>query len=615
MIQLTKSFRRFVPAVGEVMRGLALCLFLVVCLFLVIWMSSPGAAFAAPFVYTAQQEPLPQFLCSYAASQNKFCFVSPDISGDISGNLDFRGSDAFFAFLERSHDLVAYANNEGIWYYPRSATQSVNLPLNRVTVAALSSALREMGAYDSRWPLRSVGGGRMLRLTAPPEYVIQVISLAADLEGLLVSAKATRVFRLRHAWAADIEVNFMNKNTVIPGVASLLWRITAEGAASPGATAVPLSAGAGGDTAERLRGTGLASRTGTQPMAQAARDERAARQNTERQNQSGARILADSRLNAVIVWDDEELMPLYESLIQELDTPVDLVEIRMAIVDVSVDRLHELGVAWGVDASSGGGFGAVGGANAAEGTDFTGIVGAGLNLTTIYRNGLDVFMARIRAMEEDGDAAVLSRPAVLTLDNTEASIEATNTYYIEVAGQEEVDLFDVTYGTILRVIPHINPEPEGSLATIKLTVHVEDGGSREATAGSNVKYPIISKTMVNTQAVVGDGQALIIGGHYYERQSEGETGIPVLRSIPALGTLFGTQRGQYQKQERLFILSPRLVSLEDVRRDSGQYAEMFERNLSTPTPLLERRGSGCARHTSVAPVPPSPSPSVPPSAP
>jgi hypothetical protein len=46
---------------------------------------------------------------------------------------------------------------------------------------------------------------------------------------------------------------------------------------------------------------------------------------------------------------------------------------------------------------------------------------------------------------------------------------------------------------------------------------------------------------------------------------------------------------------------------------------MFERNLSTPAPLLERRGGGCARHASVAPVPPSPGPSpgpsVPPSAP
>jgi type III secretion protein C len=607
VLKLTKLNRRYGPIEGEGTHYLAFGLVVI------IWLCISETALSAPFVYTAQQEPLPKFLCSFAASQNKSCLVSPDISGDISGNMEFLTPDEFFAFLERSHDLVTYANNVGIWYYPRSAMQSVTIPLNRVTVAALASALRDIEAYDSRWPLRPVSGGRMVRLTAPPEYINQVTSLADELEGILVSAKGVRVFRLRHAWAADIEVNFMNKNTIIPGVASLLWRITAEGAAGPGSVASAVSLGTNEDTVARLRGTGLASRTGTQPTTQAIGDERAMRSNARQPNQTGARILADSRLNAVIVWDDKELLPLYDALIQELDKPVDLVEIRTAIVDISVDRLHELGVAWSVDAGGiGDGFRAVGGANVAEGTDFADIAGAGLNLTTIYSNGLDMFMARIRALEEDGDAAVLSRPAVLTLDNIEASIEATNTYYIEVAGQEEVDLFDVTYGTILRVIPHVNPDPEGGLTTIRLTVHVEDGGSREAVTGSNVKYPIITKTVVNTQAVVGDGQALIVGGHYYERQSEGESGIPILRSIPALGTLFKTQGGQSQKQERLFILSPRLVTLEDVRRNTGQYAEMFERNLNTPTPLLKRRG-GCAGHAPAGPVTSAPSPSVPPS--
>jgi type III secretion protein C len=218
---------------------------------------------------------------------------------------------------------------------------------------------------------------------------------------------------------------------------------------------------------------------------------------------------------------------------------------------------------------------------------------------------MDVFMSRIHALEEDGDASVLSRPAVLTLDNTEASIEATNTYYIEVAGQEEVDLFDVSYGTILRVIPHVIADPVSGSNLIKLNVHVEDGGSRETSASSAVKYPIISKTMLNTQAVVGDNQALIIGGHYYERQIDGESGVPLLRHIPVLGGLFQHQSGQYQKQERLFILSPRLVSLEEVRRGSGQYAELFDRSMLMQAPVSgERSGGGCAPRRQARVIPP-----------
>ncbi|MDR2162280.1 MAG: type III secretion system outer membrane ring subunit SctC, partial [Desulfovibrio sp.] len=362
---------------------------------------------------------------------------------------------------------------------------------------------------------------------------------------------------------------------------------------------------ASGGEVERLKGTGLASRTGTQTSSRLAREVRQGAGSAQRA-QSGARILADPRLNAVIVWDDEELMPLYETLIKELDRPVDLVEIRTAIVDVSIDRLQELGFSWSANANpSGRGFGVAGGANTPEGTDFFSAAGSGLNLTTIFRSGMDVFMSRIHALEEDGDASVLSRPAVLTLDNTEASIEATNTYYIEVAGQEEVDLFDVSYGTILRVIPHVITDSDSGKNLIKLTVHVEDGGSREAAAGSAVKYPIISKTMVNTQAVVGDSQALIIGGHYYERQIDGESGVPLLRHIPGIGGLFQHQSGQYQKQERLFILSPRLVSLDDVRRSSGQYAELFDRSMVMQPPVpVERSGGGCAPRRQVRVIPP-----------
>jgi type III secretion protein C len=201
--------------------GFSVALF---ALFLFVWVIP---AFAAPFVYTASGETLPDFLCRYAASQDKACIVSPDISGEIAGNMDFRTPDAFFAFLERSHNIITYVNDSGIYYYPRSAMQSVNLPLKRITVAALGAALREMKVYDPRYPLRTINNGKMARLSAPPDYVTLVTSLLADLEGSLVSAKGTRVFRLKHAWADDIEVTFLNKRTIIPGVAALLWRITA----------------------------------------------------------------------------------------------------------------------------------------------------------------------------------------------------------------------------------------------------------------------------------------------------------------------------------------------------------------------------------------------------
>jgi type III secretion protein C len=555
---------------------------------------APAAAEAAPFSYTAREDPVAELLCAYAAAQQKSCSVSPEITGTLSGDLRFPTENAFFAFLENSRDIVSYADDATIHYYARSQMESATLPLNRVSVSQVTAALREMRAFASRFPLRPISSGRMLRLSAPPAYVALVTSLVAELEGSFAAVKGSRVFRLKHAWADDIELEFLNKTTIVPGVATLIRRLTADGADAP----APVGEGGVAGVPERLKGKGLISRSGTgRNRGAASRDADSTR---------GARILADPRLNAVIVWDDEELLPFYENMIREMDQPVSLVEIRAAVVDVSVDRLRELGIAWNAEVpvpEGRSGFGVSGGANAALAG-----AGNGLGLTTIYRNGMDVFMARVRALEEDGDAAVLSRPAVLTLDNIQASLEVTSTYYISVAGQEEVDLFDVTYGTILRVTPHVIPDSGGGRAAVKLTVHVEDGNSAPPAANSGLAYPVVSKTMVNTQAQVGDGQALIIGGHYYESSSAGDSGIPGLKNLPLLGGLFKTQADRYNRQERLFIIAPRVVDPESIQRDSGRYEELFTRTMmDPPVTRTEYTTGGCARQRRVS-VPPAPVP-------
>ena len=566
----------------------------------------PAPALSAPFAYTASENPLSDLLCAYAAARQKGCSVSPEIAGTITGNLSFPSRDAFFAFLENSRDIISYEDDAVIHYYARSQMETATLPLHRISVSHIASALRDMRAFDPRFPLRPVSNGKMLRLSAPPVYMALVAGLIGELEGSFAAVKGSRVFRLKHAWADDIELEFLNKTTTVPGVATLLRRITSEGANAPAPVVgegVPVGA------PQRLKGQGLITRSGTR--AREGRDE--TRRNTE--STGGARILADQRLNAVIVWDDEDLLPLYENLVRELDQPVSLVEIRAAVVDVSVNRLRELGVSWNVDASaSGSGFGADGGSN-------TGLAasGSGLSLTTIYRNGLDVFMSRVHALEEDGDAAVLSRPAVLTLDNIQASLEVTSTYYISVAGQEEVDLFDVTYGTILRVTPHVIQNPEDGATSVKLSVHVEDGNSVPPATNSGIAYPVVSKTLVNTQALVGNGQALIIGGHYYETLSSDDSGIPGLKSLPVLGALFKTQGDAYRKQERLFVISPRVLDPRSIQENASRYEELFDRTMMTaPATRIERTTGGCARQrrVSVHPAPMhSPAPSLAPASP
>jgi type III secretion protein C len=166
------------------------------------------------------------------------------------------------------------------------------------------------------------------------------------------------------------------------------------------------------------------------------------------------------------------------------------------------------------------------------------------------------FVARITALQTDGAAKVVSSPQVVTLSNVEAVFDNSSTYYVRVAGREDVDLFNVTAGTRLRVTPHVFNDGDGA-ARIKLLVQIEDGG---LTGQSVDNLPIVERSGINTQALISEGESLLIGGMVRDSSTAGVDKVPLLGDIPLLGNLFKTQRKGGQRIERMFLITPRLAN-------------------------------------------------------
>ena len=217
------------------------------------------------------------------------------------------------------------------------------------------------------------------------------------------------------------------------------------------------------------------------------------------------------------------------------------------------------------------GGGSLGSENTPVGGDTPGIStdlsSGGALLSTIYTHGSDYFMASINALESENAARMLGRPSVLTVDNVEAVLENTTTYYIPLRGQEAVDLYRVEAGTVLRVTPHIIHE--GGKTSIKLAVSVQDdqndassGYQTVGESGDTLTVNPIKQTRINTQAMVEAGQSLLIGGYYYEQKSEGDSGVPILKDIPILGHLFKSSSTSGRQMERLILITPRIVTAD-----------------------------------------------------
>jgi type III secretion protein C len=143
----------------------------------------------------------------------------------------------------------------------------------------------------------------------------------------------------------------------------------------------------------------------------------------------------------------------------------------------------------------------------------------------------------------------------VTLNNIEAVMDNKTQFFVPVSGYTAGDLYSVSTGISLRVLPMV--VDEGGQTHIKLDVAIQDGELTSQTVGN---LPVIQRSNISTQAFIDEGQALLIAGYRADSDSNGVTGVPGLSKIPVIGALFRTDSHSKSHMERLFLLSPRVIS-------------------------------------------------------
>ena len=214
--------------------------------------------------------------------------------------------------------------------------------------------------------------------------------------------------------------------------------------------------------------------------------------------------------------------------------------------------------------------------------------GSTLNLLLGSLSGAEAIDAQITALEQAGKGKVISRPKVITLNNSEASIESLEIIYVRLppsgtsintgqggnAGGNGVATQAIDTGIILKVKPQVSSDGyvlmdlfvKSSVPSEQKTDEIPNEISRQATS----------------RVLVREGETVVIGGVYRQRAANAMTGMPWLSKIPVLGWLFKTTRDFDNRQELLVFITPRVVwrpatpgglpSAEDLWRNRGASA-------------------------------------------
>lgn len=531
------------------------------------------------FSRISQNEDLRELLKDFCASMGIRAVIDQDITGRVNGKFSEYRAGKFFRQIKRGYGLISYFDGRVLFIYPAEKSQSKLIDIKTETVDILVSSLKALDLYDFHCPVKISGKAGLAYVSGPPRYVELVESMAQVLNQKVEAARVSksirqeiRVFPLKYAWAADHQFVIQDQKITVPGVATTLYRVLFEseisGGASEGTEMLP-------NTVEKLKGKGLIA-TGREdgtgqgnagpplnPSGYGSSERKARSAAQSGADSSGGDnfpIQADTRLNAVIVRDFADKMPDYERLIKSLDRPAKLVQIEVSIIELTAGGLAELGVNWRLNAKDHSGKGLFeGGVEAGDdfspGNAVLG-TGSGLNFATTLSLGAGQYLlGQIHALEEDGKGRVFSRPSVLTLDNVQAVIEQTETFYARIAGSYEVDLFNVTAGVTMKVTPHIIEEQDGE--HIKLLVDIKDGSVNSDDVVDEL--PTVPESSIHTQAIIEEGQLLVLGGYIHNQTKKTTSAVPILGSLPLLKWLFSVNTEETKRVERIFLIHPRII--------------------------------------------------------
>ena len=387
-------------------------------------------------------------------------------------------------------------------------------------------------------------------------------------------------------------------------------------------------------------------------------------------------VLADKRINGLVVMTNKELVPVVEGIIEAMDVKLSQVLIETVIIEVTLGDDLQTGVDWvqrgrqksrelqigqkmtdslgrqlyyphvydkdtgtystslidysgtpvlaGTEGAStvealqnilvksldrdgfvnnnnymlgGGGSSTSGGQNllslatsvagnvASNGVYWGGASPIGSGLNYILKSDRLNLAAVIKASKTDNRAKYIASPIVMTVDNKEATIEATESrkFY---SGSTSTSGYGssnptVTYnytdkdiGIKIKVTPKINPN-----GTVMLEIEEEysqlGAGQTVLVSGSNgsaAKEPIdtaLTRKM-SADILLENMQTVVLGGLTETFTQEDETGIPILKDIPWIGKwLFGSVSQSESRKELLVFMTPYVLDEGDAAQSEA----------------------------------------------
>jgi type IV pilus secretin PilQ/predicted competence protein len=177
----------------------------------------------------------------------------------------------------------------------------------------------------------------------------------------------------------------------------------------------------------------------------------------------------------------------------------------------------------------------------------------------------------ITAAENEGNAKIISRPSIVTLNNVPSTIKSERILRIALpsstniasgsgaAAGTAVATEKIPVGINLTVTPQVSSD-----GFVLMNIKVKSSSIANSSTVSGGTAGVIPFDELNREAeanvLVRDGETIVIGGILKDIDSDSKSGIPYLKDIPVFGWLFRNWRFQKDFEELVVFITPRIAA-------------------------------------------------------
>ncbi|MEZ2685787.1 type III secretion system outer membrane ring subunit SctC [Proteus vulgaris] len=510
-----------------------------------------------PDVFIAVDTRVEQFFLVLSDKLEKPFILSNAVKKErVTGNFDISSPEEAFELMVKRLSLLYFNDGKSIYIYESSEILQELFQVKNIGLIELKDYLQDVGLYDQRYPLRAGQDQRTFYISGPPVY-IKLVKAAAEFldndaqEKINENANSqvpvgssrygdefVQIFPLKNTFVQDRTYTLRDETVVLPGITSVLQQLFMSSKGIERTAVEPHKTLENNDSQKYDEAVNSIEETNAPIITKIG--------------QYNVELVPLPGSNSLLVKTNREGLALIESLISQLDKPKRQVELSLWIIDISKNKADSLGVNWQASYDSG------------KGSFF-------FNTASLSAASGFNFLGKIKALSEDGEAQMVSRPMLLTQENTPAIFDNNTTFYTQIKGERVASLESTTFGTMISVLPRIG----NSSKDIEMIINLEDGAEKKDDNGDDEsieKLPVINRTNISTVARVSEGGSLLIGGYTREDNVKAETKVPFLSAIPLIGRAFKYESNNNKKMIRIFMLQPRLLENTDTE-DFGSLIE------------------------------------------